>query len=89
MTPEKLRKMADGYQKKADGYWADYQMDGAARSKSAYDRNTDLAEALYQAADAKQVASSLSCLRYLVLGLDPADNCELKKIQNMIKEGEL
>lgn len=39
--------------------------------------------------DAKQVASSLSCLRYLVLGLDPADNCELKKIQNMIKEGEL
>lgn len=40
-------------------------------------------------ADAKQVASSLSCLRYLVLGLDPADNCELKKIQNMVKEGEL
>ena len=35
------------------------------------------------------LASRLSCLRYLVLGLDPADNCELKKIQNMIKEGEL
>lgn len=39
--------------------------------------------------DTKQVASSLSCLRYLVLGLDHADNCELKKINNMIKEGEL
>ena len=89
MTPEKLRKMADGYQEKADGYWADYQMDGTDRLKRAYDRNADLAEALYAAADAKQVASSLSCLRYLVLGLDPADNCELKKIQNMIKEGEL
>ena len=89
MTPEKLRKMADGYQKKADGYWEDYQMDGAARSKSAYDRNTDLAEALYAAADAKLVLSRLSCLRFLVLGIDPGDNVELKKVQRGIEEGEL
>lgn len=41
------------------------------------------------AADARQTASRLSCLRYLVLGLDPAGNCELEKIQNMIEEGEL
>lgn len=39
--------------------------------------------------DAKQVASRLSCLRYLVLGIDPGDNIELKKIQRGIEEGDL
>lgn len=89
MTPEELRKMADGYREKADKYWEDYQMDVTSRSKSAYDRNTDLAEALYAAADAEQTANSLSCLRCLVLGLNLAGNCELEKIQGWIREGEL
>ena len=82
MTPEELRKMADGYRKKADKCWEDYQIDGS-------DRNAELADALYAAADAEQTANSLSCLRCLVLGLNPAGNCELEKIQGWIKEWEL
>lgn len=89
MTPEELRKIADGYRNKADKCWEDYQIDGSSRSKGAYDRNAELAEALCAAADAEQTANSLSCLRCLVLGLNPAGNCELEKIQGWIKEGEL
>lgn len=86
MTPEKLRKMADGYRKKADKYWEDYQMDGAARSKSAYDRNTDLAEALYAAADAKDLSERLSRLRNRVLSLDGMG--DVRWLQERIEEGE-
>lgn len=86
MTPEKLRKMADGYQKKADKYWEDYQIDGAARSKSAYDRNTDLAEALYAAADARELSARLSGLRNRVLSLDGMG--DVRWLQERIEEGE-
>lgn len=86
MTPEKLRKMADGYQKKADGYWEDYQMDGTSRLKSAYDRNADLAEALYAAADARELSARLSGLRNRVLSLDGMG--DVRWLQERIEEGE-
>lgn len=86
MTPEKLRKMADGYQEKADRYWADYQMDGTDRLKRAYDRNSDLAEALYAAADAKDLSERLSGLRNRVLSLDGMG--DVRWLQERIEEGE-
>ena len=86
MTPEKLRKMADGYQEKADRYWADYQMDGTARLKNAYDRNADLAEALYAASDAKDLSERLSGLRNRVLSLDGMG--DVRWLQERIEEGE-
>lgn len=89
MTPEELRKMADGYRKKADKHLEDCQTDGASGSNDPYDMDAGLAEALYAAADAEQTANSLSLLRFLVLGLDPAGNRGLEKIQGWIREGEL
>lgn len=86
MTPEKLRKMADGYQEKADRYWADYQMDGTDRLKRAYDRNADLAEALYAAADARELNERLSGLRNRVLSLDGMG--DVRWLQERIEEGE-
>ena len=84
VTPEELRKMADGYREKADKHLEDCQADGRLR-----DRDAGLAEAPYAAADAEQTANSLSLLRFLVLGLNPAGNSELEKIQGWIRKGEL
>lgn len=61
-------------------------VDGAARSKSAYDRDTDLAEALYAAADARELSARLSCLRNRVLSLDGMGDVRL--LQERIEEGE-
>lgn len=89
MTPGELRTLADGYQLKAERYWDDYQRDGTTAQKRAYDRNQGLAEALYDASDARNLREQLARLRELVLILDVGDTRGLLRMQERIREGEL
>ena len=52
MDKKSLMKLADGFQKKADAAFENYQQTGMSRYGSAYRRNEELADALRMAAGA-------------------------------------
>lgn len=52
MNKEELMKLADGFQKKADAAFENYQETGMGRYGSSYRRNEELADALRMAAEA-------------------------------------
>lgn len=90
---DKLRKMSQQYQDKADYYYECYQMDGHARQLRAYERNNDLSEALASAANAKVIEADLVDLRYAVMSLRPDDErgdlaLAVKRIQKAVAEGK-
>ncbi len=63
MDKKKLIKLADGYRKKADAAYQNYQETGARQYYNSYHRNDDLAEALQMAANAADEHSALVAIR--------------------------
>lgn len=93
ISTDKLRKMSQQYQDKADYYYECYQMDGHARQLRAYERNNDLSEALASAANAKDIEADLTDLRHAVMSLRPDDEhgdlaLAVKRIQRAVSEGK-
>ena len=91
---DKLRKMSQQYQDKADYYYECYQMDGHTRQLRAYERNNDLSEALASAANAKAIESDLADLRGAVMALRPDDErvdlaLAVKRIQEAVANGKV
>lgn len=63
MDKKKLMKLADGYRKKADAAYQNYQETGATRYYNSYHRNSDLAEALQIAANAVDEHTALIAMK--------------------------
>ena len=63
MDKKKLMKLADGYRKKADTAYQNYQETGATRYYNSYHRNDDLAEALLIAANAADEHTALTAIK--------------------------
>ena len=63
MDKKKLIKLADGYRKKADTAYQNYQETGATRYYNSYHRNNDLAEALLIAANAADEHTALTAIK--------------------------
>lgn len=69
ISQEKLAKLRDKYEEKADYYWENYQMDGQTSHLRSYERNSDLAEAMACAASATLIQEELSILKLIVMEL--------------------
>ena len=63
MDKKNLMKLADGYRKKADTAYQNYQETGATRYYNSYHRNNDLAEALLIAANAADEHTALTAIK--------------------------
>ena len=63
MDKKKLIKLADGYRKKADTAYQNYQETGATRYYNSYHRNDDLAEALLIAANTADEHTALTAIK--------------------------
>ena len=63
MDKKKLMKLADGYRKKADTAYQNYQETGATRYYNSYHRNDDLAEALLIAANAADEHTAVTAIK--------------------------
>ena len=91
---KKLEKLRDKYQKKADYYWENYQIDGFTSALRSYERNNDMAEAIDAAINAADTESQLSMLKIEVMALKPDDErgdlaLAVKRLQNRVSEGKL
>lgn len=94
ISQEKLAKLRDKYEEKADYYWENYQMDGQTSHLRSYERNSDLAEAMACAASATLIQEELSILKLIVMELRPDDKggdlaLAVKRIQKRIAEGKV
>lgn len=94
ISQEKLAKLRDKYEEKADYYWENYQMDGQTSHLRSYERNSDLAEAMACAASATLIQEELSILKLIVMELRPDDEggdlvLAVKRIQKRIAEGKV
>ena len=64
MTKDKLEKLAEQYQRKADAAYENYQETGITRYNTARRNNEDMADALRMAAAAKDDHDKMICLRH-------------------------
>ena len=64
MTKDKLEKLAEQYQRKADAAYENYQETGITRYNTARRNNEDIADALRMAAAAKDDHDKMICLRH-------------------------
>lgn len=68
-----LRKLIDHYQKRADKYEYEYQIDGMASQERAWMRNERMADALRLALNGSSVLDQYHDLRWRVMELDVDD----------------
>lgn len=94
ISQDKLAKLRDKYEEKTDYYWESYQMDGRPSQLRAYERNSELAEAMACAANAVLIQDELTTLKLIVMELKPDDErgdlaLNVKRIQKRISKGKV
>lgn len=92
LRADKLRILQDKYQRKADRYWRDYQIDGQAFQLRTYERNLFMAETIASALEGERYNTALCEVEYRV-SIIPTDDHEacvraVKELQRQVSERE-